>query len=201
VRYRQESFFGTIEHTGICDDCEGTGEQFSELCESCSGKKRSRIQKKIDIDIPAWIDNGMVIKITSEWNDWVGTKAKGDLYVKFEVETEEKWLKRDGIHLHYTTEIDLVEATLGAQKEIHIPLLWKRKIKISAGTQFGTIIKIAWAGVKYINKDSKGDLFITLDIKIPKKLSKKEKEIFYQLAKERGVEVDADSGFLGGIFT
>lgn len=189
VKYRQESFFGVIEHTGVCDACNGTGEILEELCHTCHGKKRIKKTKEIDIDIPAWIENGMIIKLTWEGNDGVGTSAKWDLYVRFQASNEEKWLERKGNDLSYTIEIDVIEAILGTEKEIHIPIIGKRKIKIASSTQFWTIIKLAWDGVKHIQSDKKGDLFIYLDIKIPKKFGKKEKELYEAIAIEKKLDV------------
>jgi DnaJ-class molecular chaperone len=148
------------------------------------------VKKSIDIDIPAWIDSGMVIKLTSEWNDWVGTKACGDLFVKFNVPTQEKGLKRDGVDLHYETEIDVIEAILGTTKDINIPIIWKRTIEVKAGTQHGTVLKVANDGVKHIESEDKWDLYITLNIKIPKKLSKKERELYETIAQEKKINVN-----------
>lgn len=101
-----------IEHTGGCDSCNGTGEIIEKVCGVCHGQKRVEEKKSIDIDVPAGIDNGMIIKLTSEGNEGIGTKASGDLYVKFKVSSEEKGLKRNGVDLHYELEIDILEAIL-----------------------------------------------------------------------------------------
>jgi molecular chaperone DnaJ len=131
----------------------------------------------------------MIIKLTGEGNDGIGTSAKWDLYVRFQSSNEEKWLERKGSDLYYTIEIDVIEAILWTEKEIHIPIIGKRKIKIAPSTQFGTIIKLPWDGVKYIQSDKKGDLFLHLDIKIPKKLGKKEKEFYEAIAIEKKLDI------------
>ncbi|NDK07820.1 molecular chaperone DnaJ [Candidatus Gracilibacteria bacterium] len=189
VKYRQQSVFGVIEHTGVCEKCEGSGETLDHLCGTCKGKKRVKKTIELEIKIPAGIDNGMIIKMTSEGNDGINTKAKGDLYVKFKVSLEEKGLKRDGEDLYYDLEVDVLEAILGCDKEIVIPIIGKRTIKIAAGTQVGTVIKIGGDGVKHVEKDSKGDLFVNLDIKIPKKLAKDERELYEQIATAKNLKV------------
>ncbi|MDD3302181.1 MAG: molecular chaperone DnaJ [Candidatus Gracilibacteria bacterium] len=189
VKYRQQSIFGVIEHTGVCEKCDGTGETIENVCQTCKGKKRIRKEIELDIDIPAGIDDGMIIKLTGEGNHGINSKANGDLYVKFKVSLEEKGLKRDGVDLYYDLEIDVIEAILGCDKEISLPIIGKRIIKISAGTQVGTVIKINGDGVKHIDRDSKGDLFINLDIKIPKRLGAKEKEFYEEIAKEKKLKV------------
>ncbi len=154
-------------------------------CNSCHWEKRKVIKKEINLDIPAWIDNWMVIKMTWEWNHWIWTNAKWDLYIKFWVETEEKWLQRDWVNLHYEIEIEVVEAILGTTKEISIPVIWKRIIDIKAWTAHWNIVKISGDWVKYIDNDSKWDLFIQISIKIPKKITKKERELYEAIAKEK----------------
>jgi molecular chaperone DnaJ len=90
VTRTSQSPFGVIQQTLACDQCQGSGESFDQICGVCDGQKRSVENTKLDIDIPAGIDDGMVIKMTGEGNDGVGTKQAGDLYVRFSVQTEEK---------------------------------------------------------------------------------------------------------------
>lgn len=189
VKYRQQSIFWVIEHTWVCETCEWTWETFEKLCVTCKWKKREKKDVDYEIEIPAWIDDGMIIKITWEWNHWINTKSHWDLYVKFKVDLEEKWLKRDWEDLYFDLELDVVEAILWCDKEVQIPILWKRLVKISAWTQVWTVIKIAWDWVKHINKDAKWDLFINIEIKIPKKLSKEEKSLYEKIAIERKLDV------------
>jgi molecular chaperone DnaJ len=190
VTYTTQSMFGTIQQTGTCDECSGSWEAFETVCSNCHWEKRKVVKKEIPIDIPAGIDNGMIIKLTGEWNHGIKTKAHWDLYVKFSVSLKEKWLERDGVDLHYKLEIDVIEAILGTEKEINIPILWKRKIEIKWGTEHGNIIKINWDGVKHIDSESKWDLFIEIHIKIPKKLGKKERELYEKVAEEKKIDVN-----------
>jgi molecular chaperone DnaJ len=200
VVYTSQSPFWVIQQTRTCDECQGSGATFEEVCHDCRGKKRSHNRKEIEIDIPAWIDNGMTIKLQGEGNDGVWTKQSWDLYVHFLVENEEKWLTRDGVDLHYEVEIDILEAILGTQKEVSIPILGKRIFKIEAGTQFATEMKITGDGVKYIDRDKKGDLFFHIDIKIPKKLSKEERTHYEEIAKEKKLNVNSQKGVFEKLF-
>ncbi len=195
VTYTSQSMFGTIQQTWVCDQCNWSGESFENVCNGCSWEKRKLIKKEIEIDIPAWIDDWMIIKITSEWNHWVWTKAHWDLYVRFRVKLEEKWLKRDWVDLYYELEIDVIEAILWTTKEINIPVIWKRNIDIKAWTGPNTTIKISWDWVKHINNDKKWDLLINIIIKIPKKLSKTEREHYEEIAKEKKINVNKSGVF------
>lgn len=188
VKYRQQTVFGTIEHTGACERCRGSWEILEKVCGTCWGQKRVKKTVELDIDIPAGIDDGMVIRINWEGHD--GIKASAwDLYVRFKVQTIEKNLIRKWVDLHLDLEVDVLEAILGTTKEVHIPIIGKRNIVIEAGTQVGTIIKIPWDGVKYIDKDKKWDLFVSILIKIPKKLWENERSLFEEIAKEKKLNV------------
>lgn len=186
-----QSIFWMISQTVTCDECGWSWETFENICENCHGEKRVLKKAEYELVIPAWIDNWMIIKIEWEWNDWVWTKAKWSLLVQFIVNTEEKWLRRDWVDLHYKIELEIVEAVLGTTKEINIPVIWKRKIEVKAGTEHWNILKISWDWVKHINSDRKWDLFIEFSIKIPKKLGKKERALYEEIAKERWVEVNS----------
>ena len=200
VTYTKQSMFGVVQQTWVCDECHGSGENFEELCEMCNGQKRVSTRVDYELDIPVGIDDGMVIKIEWEWNDGINTKAKWALYIKFKVEQEYKWLKRDGIDLHYNHEIHVLEAILGTTKEIIVPILGKRTIEVKSGTQVGTIAKTAWAGIKDVQYDRRGDLFVHLDIKIPKKLSKVDREIYTKLAYDKKINVHNHTGILEKLF-
>lgn len=186
VRHRQQTVFWVIEQTWVCDNCSWTGESFETICQKCNWNKRIKKEIELELDIPAWIDDGMIIKMKWEWNSWVKSQD-WDLYIKFSVDLEEKWLKRDWVNLYFDLEIDLIESVLWTQKEVNIPIIWKRTIEIEAWTQVWTIIKLHWDWVKYIDKDKKWDLFINLEIKIPKKLSAKERELYEQIAHEKKI--------------
>lgn len=190
ITQASQSIFGMIQQTITCDKCAWTWEIFENICKDCHWEKRKTVQKNIWIDIPAWIDNGMIIKMSWEWNDWIWTKAKWDLYIKFLVKTEEKWLKREWVDLFYKIEIEIVEAVLWTTKEINIPVIWKREIDIKPWTCHSDIIRISNDWVKHIDSDWKWDLFIEINIKIPKKISKNERELYEKIAKEKKINVN-----------
>ncbi len=190
VTKTSQSMFWVIQQTVTCDECSWTWEKFENICSDCNWEKRKVIKKDIELDIPAGIDDSMVIKLTWEWNHWIWTNAKWDLYVKFNVELEEKWLKREWVDLFYDLEIEVVEAVLWTTKEINIPILWKRSIEIKPWTSHWNTIKISWDWVKHIDSDKKWDLFINIEIKIPKKLTKKERELYENIAKEKKINVN-----------
>jgi len=200
VTYASQSPFGRIQQTRACPDCNGSWEIFDETCTECHGEKRNLKKHTIDLDIPAGIDDGMVIKLTWEGNDGAGTKASWDLFVRFHVQTEEKGLIREWNDLHYEVEIDLIEAILGTKKDINIPILWKRTLKVEAWTQLASTIKLSWDGVKDVQRDMKWDLLIHINIPVPKKLTKTERELYESLAQEKKLNVNSKKGTFEKLF-
>ena len=190
IKYTQQSVFGVIQQTWACDACSWTWESFEKICDTCRWTKRNTVKKELEIEIPAWIDSWMVIKMSSEWNEWIGTKNHWDLYIKFRVASEERELKRDWVDLYYDIEIDVIEAILWTIKEINIPIIGKRKIEVKAWTSDSTVVKMTWDWVKHIDSDKKWDLFVTIKLKIPKKLGKRERELYEEIAKEKKINVN-----------
>lgn len=200
VTYTKQSIFGVIQQSGVCDKCGWSWEEFREVCKTCDWAKRVKVKKDLDLDIPAWIDHGMIIKLEWEANAWIWTEVSWDLYIRFSVKLEEKGLKRRKSDLFYDLEIDLLEAVMGTEKEINIPVLWKRTIIIKSWTQPWDVLKLSWDGVVSINSDTKWDLYITLKVKVPKKLNKKEKELYLDLAKEKKLNVNNHKWIFEKIF-
>ncbi len=200
ITYTRQSLFGVIQQTWTCDQCNWTWEIFEKICKTCNWQKRVLQKRNIDIDIPAWIDSWVKIKIEQEWHHAIWNAPNWDLIITFNVKNEEKWLKRIDYDLFYEIEIDVLEAILGTSKEINIPILWKRKIEIKAWTSFWEILEISWDWVKYINSDKKWNLYIKINIKIPKKLTKKEKELYFALAKEKKLNVNNEKWIFEKIF-
>lgn len=198
VRKRTQTIFGVMEQTGVCPDCHGTGKIIAEKCSVCHGERRQTEKIEKEIDVPAGIDDGMTIKLRGEGNEGIGSKS-GDLYVSFSIPESVDGLTREDTNLFYTLEIDPVEAVLGIKKILKLPVLWERTIEIRSGTQHWEILKFKQDGVKHISRDQKWDLFIAINIKIPTNPTKKERELYKNIAKEKKIEV-ADDGFLNKIF-
>lgn len=177
VRERVQTIFGTMEQQRACHTCHGSGKKIIEKCKHChgSGKLQERVEKTIDI--PAGIENGMSIKIREEWHrgkDW-----NGDLYITFEVPNREGWLTRDGLHLHYTINISPAEAILWVSKILDIPIIGKKPLEISSGTQYGTeiIFREEWLP-RLDGRNGKWNLIVHIQIEIPKKLSWDQKKLY-----------------------
>lgn len=140
--------------------------------------------KNIRLTIPAGVKNGQVIKIEGHGGEGINGGPKGDLNITFSIENNTKF-KLDGDNLHTTIDLDLYKAILGG--EITVDTFdGKAKLKIAPETQNGTKVKLKGKGFPVYKKEgSFGDLYITYQIKMPKNLTEKEKQLFAELAKLR----------------
>lgn len=199
--HRQNTVFWTIEQRVTCKVCSGTGETVENVCNTCLWKKRVIKEKSFDLEIPAWIDDGMRIRVEWEWSSWIWWGNPWDLYVLFSVKNEEKWLKRDGINLYYDLEISSLEATLWTDIEINFPLIWKRVVEVKSWTQFWSVIQFPNDWVKSINSDKKGSLIVNLDIKIPSKITEKERKKYEEIAEIKKINVHNKKWILEKLFS
>ncbi len=140
--------------------------------------------KKIRLTIPAGIENGQVIKIKGHGGEGVNGGAKGDLYIKFNIRNNTPF-KRNKNDLYRDVDLDIYKAILGGEIVVQT-LNGKVKLKVKPETQNGTKVKLKGKGFPIYKKEGKfGDLYITYQLKIPTKLSKKEKDLFTELSKLR----------------
>ena len=138
--------------------------------------------KKIRITIPAGIENGQKIKLKGYGGQGVNGGPNGDLYITFHIVNNTSF-KRDGDNLHKTVELDLYTAVLGGEVTIDT-LSGKIKLKVPPETQNNTITRLKGKGFPVYKKEGVfGDLFITYQVKLPTRLTEKEKELFRELAK------------------
>jgi len=138
--------------------------------------------KNIRLTIPAGVTNGQVIKIAEKGGPGVNGGPNGDLYIEFNI-TNNTSFKRDGANLYSDVDLSLYKAVLGGDITVNT-FNGKVKLKVKPLTQTGHQVKLKGKGFpKYKKENDFGDLYITYTIKLPKKLSQKEKELFEELAK------------------
>ncbi|MGO4912509.1 DnaJ C-terminal domain-containing protein [Leeuwenhoekiella sp. W20_SRS_FM14] len=138
--------------------------------------------KNIRLTIPAGVENGQTIKIKGYGGEGVNGGPKGDLLLQFSIANNSAF-KRDKANLYKTVDLDLYTAILGGELIVDT-FDGKAKLKVAAGTQSGTQVKLKGKGFPVYKKENQfGDLFITYAIKVPTNLSEKEKELFEELSK------------------
>jgi molecular chaperone DnaJ len=170
-----------------CDICRGEGTIITEPCEKCNGNGRIQKSATINIDIPAGIDNGQTISLRGEGESGAKGGPPGDLYVNVRVKQHPIFV-REGYNVICEIPITFTQAALGA--ELEIPTLdGKMKYDIPEGTQTGTVFRLRNKGIKHLRSNSKGDLYVKVNVEIPTKLSGKQKEILHQFAEVSGDDV------------
>lgn len=175
VRTTQNTVFGSFSSTQQCTACHGTGRIIRTPCKKCGGKGRIRRARRISINVPAGIDNGQTITLRGEGEQGKRGGAAGDLYVYFSVKPH-KLFKRRGNDIYLEVAVSFANAALGA--EITVPTLEDSiKYKIPEGTQPGTVFRIRGKGIKRLGGNDRGDMYITVGVEIPRRLSSKQKEL------------------------
>ncbi|MFH0833940.1 MAG: molecular chaperone DnaJ [Patescibacteria group bacterium] len=190
----QQTVFGMMQHRAVCPDCGGEGKTFEKKCSVCHGTGRARKSEKLKVKIPAGVENGAMIRLAGQGEAGAKGGPAGDLFLQVAVEPSREFERR-GADIFSTQKISFVEATLGneiAVKTVHGNV----KLKIPAGTQSHTNFKIKNYGAPKLNSENRGDHIVKILVEIPKKLSRKEKELFEKLAEESGIAIKK-SGLFG----
>lgn len=178
VSYAQNTAFGRFVNVRTCDRCHGEGEVISEPCSKCHGKGKVKKLRKISLNIPAGIDNGQAITLRGEGHAGERGGEPGDLYVYITVEPHSLF-KRKGYDLYCDIPITFGQAALGAH--IEIPTLeGKIDYEIPEGTQTGTVFRLKNRGIQHLHGNSRGDLYVKVNIEVPRKLNEKQKELLRQ---------------------
>jgi molecular chaperone DnaJ len=177
VRY-QQGFF-SISRT--CSQCNGSGRVISEPCGTCQGRGRVRREKVLEVRIPAGVDNGARLRIQGEGEAGLHNGPPGDLYVVIYLE-EHPFFQRQGNNIYCQIPIGIAQAVLGA--EVTVPTLeGEEKLKIPEGTQSGSVFRLRNKGIVSLGERGRGDQFVTVNVVMPTKLTKEQRQIFEALAK------------------
>lgn len=165
-----------------CSACNGTGHQDSQKknCPNCGGVGRVKEMQTIAAKIPAGINDGATLKLKGKGNPAPNGRAAGDLYVTVRVQND-PYFKRKDNDIYVEATINLAQVLLGTKIRIRTPDNKHVDLSIPAGTQPGHKFRLAGMGIRSANKT--GDLFVTVKVEIPKKLTAKQKELVEKLAK------------------
>ena len=182
--------FGTIRNSQVCPDCGGTGKTIKEKCPDCHGSGYISSRKKIQVSIPAGIDNGQSVRIRDKGEPGVNGGPRGDLLVEVVVDRHPIF-QRQEMNIFSTVPVSFAVAALGG--EILIDTVDGKVVyDVKAGTQTDTRIRLRGKGVPSLrNKDVRGDHYVTLVVQVPDKLSNEAKELLKQFDKETGNSLEA----------
>jgi molecular chaperone DnaJ len=180
VRQVSQSLFGQMVHVAPCPRCQGKGKIFDTPCPECKGRMKTRHVRKISVKVPAGIDNGMQLRVPGEGESGLGGNNPGDLYVIVRVKPH-PFFQRYGDDVLCIMPITIPQAVLGDEIEVET-LNGKAKLKVPAGTQTDTTFRLRGEGVPSLHSRSRGDMHVKVLVKVPTKLSDKQKKIFLDLA-------------------
>ena len=179
VRFTQNTIFGTTIREGVCKTCNGTGKKIKEKCADCSGKGYKKVAKSVNVKVPAGIDNDQILRLKGEGNSPLGKGVSGDLNVHIKVQPH-KLLVRKGFDLYLDLNVPYTTCILGGV--VQVPTLnGLYNLEIKELTQPNTIMRLKGKGVKLLNRDSYGDLVVTIKCEFPKSLDKKTKDVLKQV--------------------
>lgn len=171
---------GSFTQVGMCPNCHGAGEINTNPCKECKGEGRVNASKTITIKIPKGIDNGVKMRVSGGGDAGKNGGPQGDLYVVIFVK-EHDVFKRDGSSIYIEQPISVAQAVLG--DKITIPTIEDEvTLDLPKGTQHGQVLKVRGQGMPYLNNASqRGDMFVKIDVVMPKDISSEEQKLYKQL--------------------
>ncbi len=194
---------GFFTHVETCHVCNGRGETITNPCPNCMGTGNMREKKKLKVNIPSGVDTGQTLRLKGEGNAGERGGEPGDLFVELEVVNDTKFL-REETNLYMNTAISVTEAILGTEIKINTIDGKDAILTIPAGMQPQTTFRMREKGIPFLGSKKRGDLYVKVNINIPKKLNQDQKNKLIDFAKSLGEKVnidkDKDEGFIKKIF-
>lgn len=185
----QQGFF-TIARP--CGRCSGAGRQIVKPCPGCQGRGRVERQRTLELKIPAGVDDGTRMRLSGEGEGGVSGGSPGDLYVLLHVREHPTFRRRDR-DLYCVVPVTISQAALGAA--IRVPTLdGDEPLELPPGTQSGDSFKLRGKGVAALNGAGRGDQYVAVEVRTPKKLSREQRELFEKLAEIDGGKTDDAPG-------
>lgn len=185
--------FGQMAQVTVCPTCHGKGKVVKTPCRECKGQGRVRKQHSVDVKIPAGIDTGIRLRVSSQGEAGINGGPSGDLFLLIEVKPDRRF-QRKGDDLNTSVDIKYPQAALGCEVKIET-FDGFETLDIPAGTQPGSKLRIKGRGMPRLRGKGSGDMNILVKVTISKDPSAKERELLEQIAKEMKVTVKNKEGF------
>lgn len=179
-RRREKLGVVVVQNIMICTKCGGRGEIIDEVCAKCSGSGRVEQEETLTVNVPVGVEDGMVLRVPAHGMPSAGTGgAPGDLFVIVRSAPDPRFERR-GADLWRTEPVAIADAVLGTKRTV--PTLdGSVDVKIPAGTQPGVVLRLAGKGLPEFGGASRGDLYIVADVQVPRRLTKKQRELYEEL--------------------
>ena len=179
VTSQQRTIFGVFQSETVCPDCKGSGKSVKRSCSKCKGSGYEHKKIKVELKIPAGIQSGQQLRVVGKGEKGRNGGPNGDLLVEIMVR-KHRYFVRDGKDISITIPISAVDATLGCQVDVPTPY-GDVSLTIPEGTQPQTKFRLKGKGMKSLNGGIDGDQYVIVDIEIPKKLNREERQLFVDL--------------------
>jgi molecular chaperone DnaJ len=177
ARISKRTPFGMFTQVSTCSKCRGQGKIIEAYCTQCNGRGTIQRTRSIDLKIPRGIDEGSQLRLAGEG------EVGGDLYIFVHIKKHPKF-NRNGADIYSLKELSFPEAALGAKVDVELVDGGTEKLKIPEGTQNADIFKIKNKGMPHLRGSGYGDLYVQIQVKIPKTLSKKARALLEELQRE-----------------
>lgn len=187
---QQRTMFGVFQSETSCPDCNGKGKTYKNVCKKCNGKGHVIKNKEIEITVPEGVDTGHQLRISGKGSAGYNGGPNGDIYIEFKVKDHPLFERKEN-DIYVDLPLTIVEATLGCKKEIPT-LNGNVVLTIDPGSQPGDQLRLKGKGVKDPTRNRKGDMYVVLEVIIPTKLDRKQKELMKELSK---TDLETDSAF------
>ncbi|MDR3037516.1 MAG: molecular chaperone DnaJ [Coriobacteriales bacterium] len=185
----QRTFLGDMQTQTLCPECGGTGKTIDIPCPDCEGQGRLPDRQHVTIDVPHGIRDGQQLRLSGYGEAGMHGAAAGNLIVTVRVEPH-KQFQREGDHLHIRRQISITQAALGAIIDIDSILKDETvEVEIPEGCQNDQIVRVRSKGLPRFRKDTRGDLYVHMEVVIPRGLNKHQKELLEEFALELGDEI------------
>ncbi len=194
IRSVRQTMLGQMVNVAACPRCRGEGKIIEEPCDTCHGEGRTERRRTLRVAIPAGIDEGHQIRLTNEGEVGPRGGAPGSLYVAVHVAAHPS-LSREGTELYHEVDLSIAQAALGTKVDVPTVDGEPAEVEIKAGTQPGTEIRLRGRGVPHLRRRSvRGDLHVIVNVSVPTRLSKRQRELLEAYAKESGDSVSPAGG-------
>lgn len=182
IRQSRRTILGSFTQVSVCPDCGGEGKTIDKKCKTCGGDGRVKENVSIKLNIPKGVEDGMTLTLEGAGEAGPKGSASGDLYVTIHIKPHKNF-KRQNSDIIYEAEISFSQAALGAK--IDVPTIdGTAVLTIPAGIESGKVIRMTGKGMPRLNSYGRGDQYVKVNIKTPKSLTKKQKELLEELKKE-----------------